>query len=177
MIFMSKRDTPLVEADATAILGMSAEAYRAAVAERRLGLSIRLANDPTNRLAFHSFWDLVEFSLAGGAGGCAAEDEARRLLAAELSDHLAQGTEDLVAGTGDEGADLATVSHEWAEQTELDALPMGVVRCYARLLLRTLRHVHAAAVEAGGGACASVPAQEGVPTWGLVEPCVGKLAA
>ncbi len=57
--FMSKRDTPLVEADAMAILGMSAEAYRAAVAERRLGFSIRLADDPADRLAFHR--DVLQF--------------------------------------------------------------------------------------------------------------------
>jgi hypothetical protein len=163
---MSKRDTPLVEADAAAILGMTADEVRAAAAAGRLGRSIRLADDPTHRLAFHNFWDLVEFSLASGADVGPAAGEARRRLAADLCDHLAEGAEDLAVGTGNEDADFLGVCRGWIEE-EGDGLPAGVVGCYLRLLLRTLGVLHAAAVGEAGGLAVPSGEEGGVGAEGV----------
>lgn len=145
MIYLSKRDTPLVESDAACILSLRTEEYEAALADGRLRRSVHVANDPTNRLAFHNFWDLFEFNLARSADVVAETDEDRRLLAADLSDHLAVSDEDLAIGTGDDDVDLAAIVHGWTDETGVRALPAGVVNCYALLLVRTLERVHAAA--------------------------------
>lgn len=157
MIFMSKRDTPLIEADAAAILGMTVDEVRAVAAAGWLGRSVRLADDPTHRLAFHNFWDLVEFSLGTCADLGRATGHARWLLAADFCDLLAEGAEDLAVGTGDEDADFLGVCRGWIEE-DRDGLPVNVVGCYLRLLLRTLRVLHAAA--AGGFEGLAVPSGE-----------------
>jgi hypothetical protein len=141
VIFISKRGTPLVGSDAMSILDVSADEYRSALADGRLRRSIRVDNDPTGRLAFHSFWDLLEFSLAGRDDVVSGSDEERRRLAAELSDDLAGDDEDVVGSTGNFLTDLAIVTPEWADETSVRDVPANVVSCYARLLQRTLRHV------------------------------------
>ena len=83
MIYLSKRDTALMASDAAALLALSPDAYRLAVSEGRLRRSIRPRSDPTGRLAFHSFWDLLEFSLARSPALEADGEEARARLVEE----------------------------------------------------------------------------------------------
>jgi hypothetical protein len=45
---------------------------------------------------------------------------------------------------------------------KLGAVPLGVMRCYARLLMRTLGHVQAATVKAGSFEKPVVPPGKGV---------------
>ena len=143
MIYLSKRDTALMASDAAAILAMSAGEYRLAVSEGRLRRSVRLHNDPTGRLAFHSFWDLLEFSLAGSPALAPEGEEARPSLVEELCDHIALSDEDVAAGTGDADADRALLESGWSDESGLRDLPASVVEHYAGLVLRTLGQLHA----------------------------------
>lgn len=142
MIYLSRRDTALVASDAVVILGVSADEYAAAVSEGKLRRSIRVANDPTGRLAFHSFWDLLEFSLARSFVSEAEADDVRPYMITDLCDHLALSDEDVAVGTGDVATDLALLEEGWNDETGVQALPMNVVRHYAQLILRTLQQLH-----------------------------------
>ena len=142
MIYLSKRDTALMASDAAAILALSPGEYRLAVSEGRLRRSIRLHNDPTGRLAFHSFWDLLEFSLARSPALAPDGRGAGPGLVEETCDHIALSDEDVAVGTGDAEADLALLEAGW-DEASLHDLPAGVVEHYAGLVVRTLGQIHA----------------------------------
>lgn len=177
VIYLSKRDTPLIEADAMSILEVTADEYRSALADGRLRRSIQVDSDPTGRLAFHSFWDLLEFSLAGVEYVVSGPDEALRMLAAELSDDLAREADDVAVGTGNLQEDFAMITGEWTDETGVSGLPASVVGCYVRLLLRTLRHIHSVAGSTllGQWEGAALPRDGGI--MGASGPFTGQVAA
>ena len=142
MIYLSRRDTALVASDVIAILHLSVDEYRVAVSEGRLRRSICIANDPTGRLAFHSFWDLLEFSLARSLASAFDAADVQPCAIEDLCDHLASSDEDVAVGTGDVVTDMALLEEGWEDETGVRALPVSVVRHYARLILRTLQHLH-----------------------------------
>lgn len=139
--FMSKRDTPLLGSDALYILGLSHESYEAALSDGRLQRSIEVANDPTGRLAFHNFWDLLEFSLN--------VDFARPTMmlgfdfAAQFCDELASDDHDVIAITGDAEADHATVRRDWINDVAAAGWPPCLLDHCTTLLVRTGHHIHA----------------------------------
>jgi hypothetical protein len=179
VIYLSKRATPLIEADAMSILDVTVDEYRSALAKGHLRRSIQVDNDPTGRLAFHSFWDLLEFSLARSEAVASEASEAQRRLAAELSDDLAGADNDVAVGTGNPHEDFALIADEWTDEADVSVLPASVVSCYARLLLRTLRHVYSVAEATLLGPEGLLrPCQEQAATAsGRLEPLMDQAAA
>ena len=161
MFYLSKRDTALMASDAAAILALAPSEYRLAVSQGTLRRSIRLHNDPTGRLAFHSFWDLLEFSLARSPALAPEGAQAGPHLVGEMCDHIALSDEDVAVGTGDAEADLALLEAGWDEGSLRD-LPAGVAGHYARLVVRTLGQIHAVVSLTAGGPKASGSAWTGL---------------
>ena len=148
--YMSKRATPLLENDVLCILGMSEKDYHTALRDGLLRRSIAIENDPTGRLAFHNFWDLLEFSLSSQFTKRALLPDAVN-FAVECCDDLASDEHDLVSITGDVKTDYTLAQHSWSDHLDAAMWPASLLDWCTRLLLQVGQHIHAiAATEALG---------------------------
>ena len=143
--YLSKRDTPLLADDVLCILGLSDDDYQAAVREGRLRRSIASDNDPTGRLAFHSFWDLLEFDLSTQLVRFAMMPDAAASFAAECCDDLAFDDHDLVSITGDAELDYASLQRSWIDDADASAWPASLIDWCTRLLVQVGQRIHAMA--------------------------------
>lgn len=143
--FMSKRDTPLLGSDVLCVLGLSHESYETALSDGRLQRSIEVANDPTGRLAFHNFWDLLELSLTVEFAKHVAVLGADADFAARFCDELASGDQDVIAITGNVGADHDIVRRSWTDDAIAEGWPPCLLDHCTRLLVRVGHHIHAVA--------------------------------
>jgi hypothetical protein len=150
--YMSKRETPLLEDDVLCILGLSDEDYYAALREGRLRRSIAIDNDPTGRLAFHNFWDLLEFSLSTQLTTLAVVPDTAASFAAECCDDLAFDEHDLITITGDAKRDYALAQHSWIDDPDAVEWPASLLDWCTRLLLQVGQHIHAVATTRALGA-------------------------
>lgn len=143
--FISKRDTPLLGSDVLRVLGLSHESYETALSEGRLRRSIEVANDPTGRLAFHNFWDLLEFSLTFDLAKHVVVLGADADFAVQLCDELASDDHDVIAITGDIKADRDVVRRSWTDDAVAAGWPPYLLDHCTSLLVRVGHHIHAVA--------------------------------
>jgi hypothetical protein len=80
--------TPFTSSEAESLLGISAIEYSMAMREGALCSSITIPNDPLCRLSFHSFWDLIEFSIRRSFGWPTVSVSAVASLVADICDEL-----------------------------------------------------------------------------------------
>lgn len=143
--FMSKRDTPLLGSDALCVLGLSHESYETALSDGRLRRSVEVANDPTGRLAFHNFWDLLEFSLNFDLAKHVVVLGADADFIVQFCDELASDDHDIIAITGDAEADHDIVRRSWTDDAAAAGWPPCLLDHCTSLLVRVGHHIHAVA--------------------------------
>lgn len=143
--YLSKRDTPLLADDVLCILGLSDDDYQAALRDGRLRRSIAADNDPTGRLAFHSFWDLLEFGLSTQLTKLAMKPDTAASFAAECCDDLAFDDYDLVAITGDAELDYASARQRWIDDASGSAWPSSLIDWCTKLLVQVGQRIHSIA--------------------------------